>query len=99
MGVVVGTSCSAAPRPSLFRGVQEPWMTFLYFISQHVCWPASVSDSRTVVCPTLFCFRRVSSDELVPSNCRTPRPSGVAYCRPVSLLACSSPLCLRLAFL
>jgi hypothetical protein len=72
MGVVAGNPCSAAHRPSWFRGVQAHWKTFLYVMDRHVCWPASVSGSRTVVCATRLSFRRVLFDELVPSPCRIP---------------------------
>jgi hypothetical protein len=40
----------AAHQPSLFRGVRERWKTFPFFMGLHVCWPAPVSASRTVVC-------------------------------------------------
>jgi hypothetical protein len=39
MGVFANNPCSAAHRPSLFRGVHERWKTFLFFMGLHVCWP------------------------------------------------------------
>jgi hypothetical protein len=94
---VCQSSCFAAHRPSLFRRMYERWKTFPFLMGPHVCWPASVSARRMVVCVPRFLFVGFLFDELVPCHCRIPCLSGAAYCRPVGFLA-GTPQVLRWAF-
>jgi hypothetical protein len=84
--------------PAVFVSrMHERWRAFPFFMGPHLCWPASVSGSRMVVCAMRSLSVGFHFDELVPSHCRIPCLSGAAYCRPVGPLACS-PQCLRRAF-
>ncbi len=97
MCVFANHPCFAAHRPSLFRHVRDRWKTFPFFMGPHVCWLASVSAMRTVVCVPRFLSVGFLFGELVPSHCRIPCLSGAAYWRPVGFLA-STPQALRWAF-
>jgi hypothetical protein len=97
MFVFVNHPCFAAHLLSLFRRVRDRWKSFPSFMGPHVCWPTSASVRRTVVCVPRFFSVEFLLDELVPSHCRTPCLSGVAYCRLVGFLT-GTPQVLRWAF-